>query len=303
MKAIVTQGPYSSFFEEVALNNLVEGIRLNTIMPIKDGALEERLATLAQLTHGKPLWVDLKARQLRVKEFANTPYTAVTVSHRIRVDLPTTVCFDNGNLSATLVEVDGYRLILEDYAGRLIGPGESVNILDESLEYLDPDLLTSRDQEYVTACLNLGISDYMLSFVEHADDVRVLRKLHPGCRVVAKIESQKGLQNLAEIGAEADCLMAARGDLYTEVPYPHDIVPALRRIEAEGHGNSVVASRLLLSLLRHPVPSSADIMDLAFLLHMGFRRFMIGDDICFNRDLLMRALRVLRALGQAQQGG
>lgn len=303
MKVIVTQGPYSSFFEEVAAHDLVEGIRLNTIMPIKEGALEERLAALLQLTHGKTLWVDLKARQLRVREFANTPYTAVTISHRIKVNLPTTVCFDNGNLSATLVDIDGNRLILEDYAGRLIGPGESVNILDESLEYLDTDLLTQRDREYVAVCQKLGIDHYMLSFVESPADIQTLRNAHPGCRVMAKIESAKGLKNLHSIGAEADCLMGARGDLYTEVPYPHEIVPALRTILAHGGEDSVVASRLLLSLLRHPVPSSPDIMDLAFLMEMGFRRFMIGDDICFKRDLLMRALRILRALSDAHLGG
>ena len=294
---IVTQGPYSTFFEEVAALDLVEGIRLNTIMPVKDGDLKKRLELLKRKMFGKPLWIDLKARQLRVKAFANTPYTAVTISHRIQVNLPADVCFDNGNLSARIVEIDGFKLILEDYAGRLIGPGESVNVLEESLVHLDPDILTERDRHYIDVCKEIGISDYMLSYVELPEDLEVLRQAHPGCRVVAKIESPAGLSNLESIAAKADGIMAARGDLFTEVPYPHDIVPALKRILQVGGPECIAASRLLLSLLRQAVPSSPDIMDVAFLLEMGYRRFMIGDDICFKREILMRALRVLHAMG------
>lgn len=296
LSVIVTQGPYSTFFEEVAAIDVVEGIRLNTIMPVKDGDLQRRLRLLQQKMYGKPLWIDLKARQLRVKEFANTPYTAVTISHRIKVDLPADVCFDNGNLGARIVEIDGYKLILEDYAGRLIGPGESVNILEDSLVHLDPDILTERDQEYIDVCKEVGISDYMLSYVEFPQDIETLRQAHPGCRIVAKIESPSGMANLETIAASADGVMAARGDLFTEVPYPHDIVPALKQILAVGGPESIVASRLLLSLLRQSVPSSPDIMDVAYLWDMGYRRFMIGDDICFKREILMRAMRILQAM-------
>jgi hypothetical protein len=298
MRVIVTQGPYSTFFQEIAELDLVEGIRLNTIMPVKEGDLRTRLALLRDMMGGKPLWIDLKARQLRVREFANTPYTAVTVSHRIQVDLPATVCFDNGNLSARIVEVDEYRLILEGYAGRMLGPGESVNILEDSLEYLDPDVLTARDLEYVAACREVGHEHYMLSFVESVNDVEALHLAHPGCQVVAKLENGSGLNHMKAI-ADVSGLMAARGDLYTEVPYPHDIVRALRTIREVGGPEAIVASRILLSLLRGAVPSSPDIMDVAFLLEMGYRRFMIGDDICFNRDILLRALRILQAMSSA----
>jgi pyruvate kinase len=298
LRLIVTQGPYSTFLEQVAGLDLVEGIRLNTVMPVKDGEIEATLAELKRKTGEKTLWVDLKARQLRVREFANTPYTAVTISHRISVDLPATAHFDNGKLAARLVAIDGYRLILEDYAGRLIGPGESVNIVDESLTFLDHDLLTAKDLEYVAACRQVGIEDYMLSYVERPEDLETLRAEHPGCRIMAKIESQRGMERLEEIAAVSDGLMAARGDLFTEVPYPHLVVPAVREIfEVDGPG-AVVASRLLLSLLRHPVPSNSDIMDIAYLLQMGYRRFMIGDDICFKRDILMRAVRIFGAMDQ-----
>ena len=56
-------------------------------------------------------------------EFANTPYTSVTLSHEIDVNIPSLVYFDNGRCGGQIVEIDGNKLILENYVGRLIGPG------------------------------------------------------------------------------------------------------------------------------------------------------------------------------------
>lgn len=293
---IITQGPYSSFLKEVAGMDVVSGIRLNTIMPIHEARTEDKLQELRDAVHPKALWVDLKARQLRVTEFANTPYTAVTISHRVKVSLPNTVYFDNGNITGKLVDIDGKRLILEDYVGRLIGPGESVNIIDDSLEYLDAGLLTERDEMYVALCKKLGIPHLMLSFVERQADVDYLRSLYPGCIVMAKIESRRGLENLSEIAPAAELVLAARGDLYTELDYPHQIAGALKKLQRIAGDKSVVASRMLDSLLRHPMPSCPDVMDIQYLKDMGYRRFLIGDDICFKRQVLMQAVRILKAI-------
>jgi len=296
LELIVTQGPYSSFLQETARIDVVSGIRLNTIMPIKEGRVEEKLEELRAKTYPKTLWIDLKARQLRITEFANTPYTAVTISHKIKVKLPNTVYFDNGNITGKLVEVDGHKLILEDYVGRLLGPGESVNIIDGSLEYLAPDLLTERDKMYVELCGRLGIRHFMLSFVESKKDVQCLKSLCPDSIVMAKVENQKGLRALEEIEQVADFIMAARGDLYTEIDYPHQIADVLKRIQRVAGNKSIVASRMLGSLLKHPMPSCPDTMDIQFLKEMGYAKFLIGDDICFQRDVLMKAIRIFKAI-------
>ena len=296
LQLIVTQGPYSSFIEEVASLKIVAGIRLNTIMPIKEGRVEEKLQELLSQIAPKTLWIDLKARQLRVSEFANTPYTVVTISHKISVKLPNTVYFDNGNITGKLVDIDGNKLILEDYVGRLLGPGESVNIIDDSLKYLEPELLTERDLMYVELCRKLGIRHFMLSFVESKSDIEHLKNLYPGSSVMAKIESKKGFNKLEEITPVSDAIMAARGDLYTEVDYPHQIVEALKKIKRVAGEKSIAASRMLESLLKRPVPSCPDIMDLQFLKEMGYSKFLIGDDICFKRDLLLKAIKIFTAI-------
>jgi hypothetical protein len=44
------------------------------------------------------------------------------------------------------------------------------------------------------------------------------------------------------------------------------------------------------------VPESADIGDVAFLLSLGYRTFMLGDVTCFNRDTVLEALNLLEAV-------
>ena len=59
---------------------------------------------------------------------------------------------------------------------------------------------------------------------------------------------------------------------------------------------AIAASRILDSLALDSVPVSADIGDVAFLLSMGYRTFMLGDGICFRRDSVLAALNLLQAV-------
>jgi pyruvate kinase len=90
-------------------------------------------------------------------------------------------------------------------------------------------------------------------------------------------------------------LMAARGDLYVEVLRPHRVVSALRTI-IQADPQAVVASRIFDSLAYEPVPTSADIGDVAFLLSLGYRTFMLGDVVCLRRDTVLEALNLLQAI-------
>jgi pyruvate kinase len=259
-------------------------------MPLKSGPAEA-LQRLAKL--GQPLWVDLKGRQLRVVGAAIPPYTEVHLSHPISVRTPVDAFFSDGEERVRVAAVDGDRLILEDGPRRLVGPGESVNIIDPTFEVLGT--LTETDRAYVVAMKELGLQRVMLSYVERPADVEEVQSLLPGAEVMLKIESSRGLAFARSFGSAKGQLMAARGDLYVEVLRPHRIVSALR-IVIEADPNAVVASRIFDSLGRHPVPACADIGDVAFLLSLGYRTFLLGDAICFQREPLLEALNLLQAV-------
>jgi pyruvate kinase len=291
-RAIVTAPPYATFLDEVASHPLVCGFRLNTVMPVRGGPAEalDRLQAFAQ-----PLWVDLKGRQLRVVGAAIPPYSEIRLSHPVRVDTPVDAFFSDGTERARVVAVDGDRLILEDGPRRLIGPGESVNIVHPSLEI--EGTLTETDRAYLAAMRELGLTRVLISYVESLADVEEIRHLLPGAEVMLKIETQRGLYFAQEHGDTLGRLVAGRGDLYVEVLRPHRIVGALRDIIL-ADPRAVVASRICDSLAHHPVPASADIGDLAFLLYLGYRTFMLGDAVCLQRDSVLEALNLLEAVAE-----
>jgi pyruvate kinase len=290
VRAIITAPPYATFLDEVARHPLVCGLRLNTVMPLRGGPAEalEHLQAFDQ-----PLWVDLKGRQLRVVGAAVPPYTEVRLSHRIRVNTPVDAFFSDGNECVRVVAVDGDRLILEDGPRRLIGPGESVNIVHPTLEI--EGTLTETDRAYLEAMGELGLNRVMISYVESPSDVEEVLRLLPDAEVMLKIETQRGIDYARKHGASQGRLVAARGDLYVEVLRPHRIIGALRDI-ITADPEAVVASRVFDSLVHHPVPVNADIGDVAFLLSLGYRTFMLGDATCLRRDTLLETLNLLEAV-------
>ncbi|MFH1308192.1 MAG: pyruvate kinase [archaeon] len=291
--AIVTMPPYAPYIDEVLKHSIVGGIRLNTVMPIKD-SLEDTLKYLDEKAseYEKDLWIDLKCRQLRVKNYGVPPFTEIELSHNIRVYTPCKAYFSDRNEKATVLEVEGNKLIMQEGPRRVVGPGESVTIVHPTLEV--EGYLTDTDKRYIEACTKIGIKRYMLSFVEGKQDIEEFRKYSQESEIISKIESQKGLDNLNEINTR---LMAARGDLYMELYWPHNIIPALEKI-LNRNKNAVVASRILSSLALNPEPSCEDISDLDNLLRMGYRNLMFGDEICLRKETIIPALNVLAVMSQ-----
>ena len=283
----MTVPPHAPFVGEVARHPFVRGLRLNTVMPIK-GSREATLERLA--SHGQPLLIDLKGRQLRVAEAAVPPFTSVRLSHRIRVPTPTTAVFAGGAERVEVLEVDGDRLILADGPRRVLGPGESVNVPHPELEV--EGVLTAEDEAWIRAARAVGLHDFLLSFVEQPEDLEAVRVLDPQARVRAKIESRKGLAFAAAHPGMP--LMAARGDLYLELEHPHEVLDAMRRIVA-ADPHAVAASRIFDSLAWQQEPTCAELSDVAFLSGLGYRTFMLGDEVCLRRETVLEALNALEA--------
>lgn len=292
IQAIVTAAPYADFLGEVIAHPLVAGLRLNTVMPTVSGPGEalDRLANL-----GLPLWVDLKGRQLRVVGSAVPPFTEVTLSHAIEVPTPVTAYFSDGLEAARVMAVDGNRLILEHGPRRVIGPGESVNIVHPDLKV--HGTLTATDIAYLTAMAERGLQRVMLSYVESPEDVQEVRNRLPGADVLLKIETQKGLSFAQAHGAAHGHLVVARGDLYIELSRPHHILPALKTI-IQADPLAIVASRLFDAMAFEPVPHCAEIGDAAFLLSLGYRSFLLGDAVCLQKEPLLETLNLLQAIGR-----
>jgi len=293
MDAIVTVPPYAPFIREIAKHPLVSGIRLNTVMPVKE-PLPDLLRRLKDEAMGKDVWVDLKGRQLRIATHGVPPFTDIELTHRIDVKTPVRAYFSGGREVATVVGVDGYRLIMQDGPRRVVGPGEAVNIPDDSLRI--EGYLTDSDKRYLEAAAVVHNPHLMLSFVEGPDDIAQARAIYPDAMIAAKIESRNGLAYVRKgWDPSTSRLMAARGDLYLEVHKPHEVIGALEDI-VHKDPHAIVASRIFESLAHAYMPDAADIGDADSLMRMGYTTFMLGDEVCLKRESVLSALNLLEAM-------
>ena len=129
--------------------------------------------------------------------------------------------------------------------------------------------LTAKDRADIAVGVEEQVDYFALSFAREADDVDILRRvltdLKSRARIIAKIEDQSGLANLDEIIVAADAVMVARGDLGIEVPMEDLPLIQKRAVDAciRHRKPVIVATHLLESMITSPVPTRAEVSDIA----------------------------------------
>ena len=139
--------------------------------------------------------------------------------------------------------------------------------------------MTPKDRSDLDAALNLGVDWIALSFVQRADDVAELKKVVRGrAGVLSKIEKPQALDQLAEILELSDALMVARGDLGVELPL--ETVPGLQkkitRAARKAGKPVVVATQMLESMITNPIPTRAEVSDVAAAIFEGTDAIMLS---------------------------
>lgn len=299
---MVTMWPSFSHFRRFAGDKRLSGIRLNSAM-MNAAELDENLDIIASAADPVPFYFDVKGRQLRVaKVNDNLDTLDIVLNHPIKVPTPVPVLFKAGEDDALLgtVSEDGYRLVFKVPPHYNVIPGESLHIRDHRL-VVGGSQFTDLELEKIDRVRKAGFKRYFLSYVESAVDVdEFIDLVGPGCEVYLKIESRQGLEYVSREFKKRDglTLVAARGDMYVEVDKPHDILAAQKLI-IQSDPQACAGSRLILSIVNRPVPDCADFAELAWLYDIGFRSFMLCDEICLKEDLLATAINVFDAFRHA----
>lgn len=288
---IATIRPTSEHAPEVAANPAVDALRFNTIEP-SPWSERETLKRIQDLCGPKELWVDLKARQLRIASWADPFYDVMELSHGIKVPLPAKIRFKDHTSTITHI-IDGRKLILDHPPRLAVGRGQPVNIQDPALEI--DGFLTDRDKRYAEAGQKLGIRNFMLSFTERQEDLEELWGIVPNARIGAKIESPKGLvfvTNIFPAYKDRVQLVAARDDLMINIGQNKVKMLQAERLILASDPTAIAASRVLTSLENSEEVSLGDLKDLQSLSLIGYRNLMLSDGICNDRDAFKRAMAV-----------
>ncbi|MBC7349925.1 MAG: pyruvate kinase [Candidatus Aminicenantes bacterium] len=212
----------------------------------------------------------------------NERQASITSPEIIEDIKPGELIFINDGLIKLKVKKSTSReIITEVIAGGEITSHQGVNFPQSKLSLR---AFTEKDKQDLVFGLENGVDLIGLSFVKSRDDLHhfkeFMRSTGKRVPVVAKIEKWEAVQNLEEIVTEAEALMVARGDLGVELPV--EKVPIIQKkiiALARAQGKPVItATQMLNSMIKNPVPTRAEVNDIANAILDGTDAVMLSNE-------------------------
>lgn len=303
VKIVATLGPASSTYDMICELFLAgaDVFRLNMSHGTHDD-IRERHSIIREVERslGRPIGIlaDLQGPKLRVGAFAANAHDLVegdkfrldldeALGDATRVQLPHPEIFAALEPGASLLVNDGkIRLEVEecgsDYANCVVTVGgtisnrKGVNVPDVVLPLAALSEKDRRDLEFVC---DLGVDWLALSFVQRPEDVHEARALAKGrAAILSKIEKPAAVKAFDDILAVSDGIMVARGDLGVELPV-HSVPPIQKRLVRKCRAAAkpvIVATQMLESMIDNPMPTRAEVSDVATAIYEGTDAVMLS---------------------------
>lgn len=198
------------------------------------------------------------------------------------IDVGKTILLEDGLMKLEVISKESDGITCKIVIGGKLGNHKGINV--PGVELNMPFLSTEDVRDIKYASENHG--DFLaLSFVSSKDDVLKVRGLLSSfndhhMQIIAKIESDKAIDNLDDIIAVSDGIMVARGDLGVEVPM--SMVPVLqkemiRKCHEQGKF-SIVATEMLASMYQSARPTRAEVSDIANAVLDGCDSVMLSGE-------------------------
>ncbi len=249
---------------------------------------------------GRPIGilVDLQGPKLRLGIFKNdwaeidngqdfTLDTDPAPGDSTRVNLPHPEIFtaikpgdslliDDGKLRLVVSEAEPQRIVARVKVGGKISNRKGVSLPETVVPVA---ALAPKDRADLEAALETGIDWVALSFIQRPEDVAEAKKITRGrAAVMAKIEKPQAVARLNDILDLADALMVARGDLGVEMPL--EKVPGVQKEMTRACRRAgkpvIVATQMLESMINSPVPTRAEVSDVATAIFDGADAVMLS---------------------------
>ncbi len=327
-RIIATLGPASSDRETIkALYQAgADVFRLN----MSHGSHDDHRARYAAVRAveaelGRPIGIlaDLQGPKLRIGRFAEGSIE-VAPGDRITLDMDETpgdarrVCLphpeifaamrpgtelllDDGRVRLVIETTTGDRALARIVEGRRLSDRKGVNVPNAILPLA---AMTPKDLRDLDFALEIGVDWIALSFVQQPEDVAALKAIVQGrAGVLAKIEKPSAVEQIDGILAESDAIMVARGDLGVELPL--ETVPGIqKRLTAKARAAGkpvVVATQMLESMVTAPVPTRAEVSDVATAVYDGADAVMLSAESAAGSFPLEAVATMSRIAEQAER--
>jgi pyruvate kinase len=303
VKIVATLGPASDSYDVIHALHMAgaDVFRLNMSHGSHDSirAKHEIIRQVEKDTGGSiGILADLQGPKLRVGTFAEDAHQ-LEAGARFRLDLDmaegdqTRVCLPHPEIfevlspGATLLVNDGkIRLKVRDcgadyadcevVAGGVISDRKGVNVPDVVLPLA---ALSEKDRGDLEFACGLGVDWLALSFVQRPEDVIEARMLAKGrAAILSKIEKPSAVERFDDILDVSDGIMVARGDLGVELPV-QNVPPIQKRLVRKCRSAAkpvIVATQMLESMIESPMPTRAEVSDVATAIYEGADAVMLS---------------------------
>ncbi len=303
VKIVATLGPSSSDRKMIRtlFETGVDVFRLNMSHGTQDDQ-RERYELIREIEHelGKPIGVlaDLQGPKIRCGVFADAPHN-LTVGQSFRFDsdetpgdatrvrLPhpeilgaltegSTILVNDGKIRMKVTAAHGDAVDCTVLVGGPISDRKGVNLPDVVLPVA---ALSEKDRSDLEFACELGADWIALSFVQRAADIEEAKALIKGrALVMTKVEKPAAVKDFTSILDASDGIMVARGDLGVEMDLSD--LPKIQKSLIRDCRNVgkpvVVATQMLESMISSPVPTRAEISDVAGAIYEGADAVMLS---------------------------
>ena len=259
---------------------------------IRTGTFESAPLSLDENT-----FVEVHSSPLPRKE-AGLTFTPENICDQLQVGDLITIDFNAVVAQVTALQTG--RATLRILNGGQVGINKAVTVhRDIALPAITP-----KDREAIKIGREMGVKHFALSFANREDDVLQMRALiGEGATLISKIESPNGIANLEGITRHSDAILIDRGDLSRQVALAK--IPAhqkdiIRRAKAVGRP-VFVATNLLESMIKLPVPTRAEINDIYNTLADGADGLVLAAETAVGHYPIACAGMVAKVISEFEQ--
>ncbi|MCA9473452.1 MAG: pyruvate kinase [Nitrospirales bacterium] len=191
------------------------------------------------------------------------------------------VTVDNGLINLEVLEKQDRMMQCRVLDGGILKSKRHVNLPGIRVNL---PAITAKDEKDILFGLAADVDFIALSFVRQAEDIRQLKQLMGSkvgkTKIIAKIEDQEGVLNQEAIIQESDGIMVARGDLGVEINLEDlpNVQRTLVRQCAEYGKRVIVATHLLESMIQNPIPTRAEVTDVANAIYEEVDAVMLSGE-------------------------
>ncbi|MCL5004475.1 MAG: pyruvate kinase [Patescibacteria group bacterium] len=206
-----------------------------------------------------------------------------------------TILLDDGKVELRVEKISGNKIICRVIIGGKIKGRRGVNFPGSCLKISS---LTEKDKEDIKFGIKNKVDFMAISFVRTVNDIlelkNILKRARADIKVIAKIETQEAVENIDEIIKEAYGIMVARGDLAVEVGAEQ--VPILQKMIVKKCNDAgkpvIIATQMLESMIKNPVPTRAEVNDIANAILDGADAIMLSEETTLG-DFPLKTIEVM----------